>query len=68
MKPIAFQVHKSWVLRAVLVLTATVLAEVAVVSFLSRPLVWVGLIAGSLPLTLYVFVAMPLLKDRGLMP
>jgi hypothetical protein len=66
MKPTALQVHKSWVIRAVLVLAATVLAEVAVVSFLSRPLVWVALIAGSLPLTLYVFVAMPLLKRRGL--
>jgi hypothetical protein len=53
-------------MRAVLVLIVTALAEVAVVSLVQQPLRWVGLIAGSLPVTLFFFVAMPLLRgERG---
>jgi len=65
MKLTAFQTHKSWLIRAVLVLVATCLAEVAVVWFVKRPILWVGLIAGSLPLSMLVFVAFPILREES---
>jgi hypothetical protein len=53
-------------MRAVLVLIVTALAELAVVALVQQPLRWVGVIAGSLPVTLFFFVAMPLLRrERG---
>jgi peptidoglycan/LPS O-acetylase OafA/YrhL len=58
----AFQVHKSWLMPAVVVLVATVLAVAAVGWFAAKPFPWIGLIAGSLPLSLFIFVALPLLK------
>jgi hypothetical protein len=60
-----WQVHKVWVMRTVLVLLATVLAEVAVVWSLQQPIRWVGLVAGTLPLTLFFFVALPLIRSEG---
>jgi len=65
MKLTAFQTHKSWLIRAVLVLVATCLADAAVVWFAPRPILWAGLIAGSLPLTMLVFVAFPILREEG---
>ncbi len=65
MKLTSFQVHKSWLIRAALVLLVTCLAVSAVVLFVAKPIPWVGLIAGSLPLSMVVFVAMPLLRVRG---
>jgi hypothetical protein len=65
MEPTAFQVHKPWLIRAVLVLVVTVLAEGAVVWFAQRPILWAALIGGSLPLSMYIFVAMPVLREEG---
>jgi hypothetical protein len=65
MKLTAFQTHKSWLIRAVLVLVATGLAEVAVVWFVPRPILWVTLIAGSLTLTMLFFVAFPTLREES---
>jgi peptidoglycan/LPS O-acetylase OafA/YrhL len=65
MKPTAIQVHKSWLISAVLVLTLTVLA-VGVVGWLAaKPFPWIVLIAGSLPLSMLIFVALPLLRRAG---
>jgi hypothetical protein len=60
----ALQVHKSWLIRAVLVLLVTVLADGAVVWFAQRPLLWAVLIPGSLPLSMFVFVANPILREE----
>jgi hypothetical protein len=61
----AFQVHKSWLIRALLVLVATGLADCAVVLFAQRPTLWAALIGSSLPLSIYVFVAIPILRQEG---
>ncbi len=65
MKLTAFQAHKSWLIPAVLVLVITALAAGAVGWFAAKPFPWVGLIAGSLPLSMFIFVARPLLKQSG---
>jgi hypothetical protein len=64
MKLTALQIHKSWLTRAVLVLVATGLADGAVVWFAKRPILWAALIASSLPVTMVVFVAIPILLQR----
>jgi len=64
MKLTAFQVHRSWLIRAVLVLLATALADGAVVWFAQRPILWAVLIPGSLPLSMFVFVANPILREE----
>jgi len=64
MKLTAFQVHKSWLIRAVLVLVVTVLADGVVVWFAPRPILWAALIGGSLPLSMFVFVARPILREE----
>jgi hypothetical protein len=64
MKLTAWQVHKSWLIRAALVLVVTVLADGAVVCFARRPILWAALIGGSLPLSLHVFVALPILREE----
>jgi hypothetical protein len=64
MKLAAFQVHKSWLIRAALMLLVTVLADGAVVCFAQRPLLWAVLIPGCLPLSMVVFVAMPILREE----
>jgi hypothetical protein len=64
MKQSAFQVHKFWLIRAALVLAITVLADAVVASFVQRPLFWGALIGSSLPFTLVVFVAFPLLREE----
>jgi hypothetical protein len=65
MQPTAFHVHKSWLIRAVLVLAITLLADGAVGWFAAKPFPWVVLIPGSLPLSMLIFVAAPLLKQAG---
>lgn len=62
MKLTAFHVHKPWLIRAVLVLVVTVLADGAVVWFARRPILWATLIGSSLPLSMCVFVAIPMLR------
>jgi hypothetical protein len=61
----AFQVHKSWLIRAALVLVVTVVADGAVVWFAHRPILWAALIGGSLPLSMTIFVAIPILREEG---
>ena len=65
MKLTAFHVHKSWLIPAALVLVITALAAGAVGWFAAKPIPWVGLISGTLPLTMFIFVARPLLKQSG---
>jgi hypothetical protein len=60
-----FQVHKSWLIRAMVVLVATALVDGVVGWFAARPFPWVLLIPGSLPLSMFVFVGMPLLKLKA---
>jgi hypothetical protein len=64
MKPTAFQVHKFWLIRAALVLVVTVLADGVVVWFAQRPIIWAALIGSSLPFSMVVFVAIPLLREE----
>ena len=64
MKPTALQVHKSWLIPAVLVLLATVVVGGVVVYFAQRPLLWATLIPGTLPLSMWFFVALPLLREE----
>jgi hypothetical protein len=45
-------------------LLVTVLADGAVVCFAQRPLLWAVLIPGCLPLSMVVFVAMPILREE----
>lgn len=65
MKLTTFQVHRSWFIRAALVLAATVLADAATARFVERPILWCTLIASSLPLTMLVFVAFPILGQES---
>jgi hypothetical protein len=60
----AFQVHKAWLIRATLVLLVTVLADGVVVWFAQRPLMWAVLIPGTLPLSMFIFVANPILREE----
>jgi hypothetical protein len=53
------------VTRAALVLVVTCLIDAAVGGLLAKPFPWVVLIAGTLPLSMIVFVAMPILKTEG---
>jgi hypothetical protein len=64
MKPNVFQVHKSWLIRAALVLLATGLAEGVVAWFAQRPILWATLIASTLPLSMFVLVAIPILRQE----
>jgi hypothetical protein len=61
MKASAWQVHKCWFIRAVLVLIVTCLIDATVGWFAAKPFPWVGLTSGSLPLSMFIFVAMPVL-------
>jgi hypothetical protein len=62
MQHTAFQVHKSWIIPAVLLLSVTGAIEAIVGWLAPKPLPWIALIAGSLPLTLFIFVAWPLIR------
>jgi hypothetical protein len=61
----AFQVHKFWLIRAVLVLLITAVADGVVVWFAQRPLFWAVLIGSSLPFSMTVFVAIPVLREES---
>jgi hypothetical protein len=60
----AFQIHKSWFTRAALVLLVTGLADGTVVWFAQRPLLWAVLIPSSLPLSMFLFVGLPMLREE----
>ena len=60
-----WQAHRFWVVRVALVLIVTAMAEALVVWLLPQPLVWVALIAGSLPLSMIFLVALPLLRREA---
>ena len=64
MKPTAYHAHKFWLVRAALVLLVTVLSDGVVVWLVQRPLFWASLIGSSLPFTMVVFVAIPLLREE----
>jgi len=64
MKLTAFPVRKSWAIRAALVLVATVLADGAVVWFAQKPILSATLIASSLPVSMFVFVVIPMLRQE----
>jgi hypothetical protein len=64
MKLTAFQVHKSWLIRAALVLVITVFADGLTAWFVPRPLLWCTLIASTLPISLTFFVTFPLLRQE----
>jgi hypothetical protein len=61
----AWKVHKYWVIRAALVLVLTVLVDGVVVWFAKRPLLWATLIPATLPLSMLIFVAIPVLRKEG---
>jgi hypothetical protein len=60
----AWRTHKGWLTRAVVVIVLTGLAEAITVCFVRQPLRYVAWISGSLPLTMFLFVAWPLIKDH----
>jgi hypothetical protein len=64
MKLTATQAHKSWLLPAILVLVVTCSIYAIVAWFAVKPFPWIGLIPGSLPLSMFIFVATPLLKKE----
>ena len=64
MKLIAFQVHKSWLVPTLLILLITCLIYGVVGSFAAKPFPWILLVPGSLPLSMYFFVARPLLRKE----
>jgi hypothetical protein len=68
MKLTAFQVHKSWLIRAALVLVITGLADGATAWFVQRPFFWCTLIASSLPVSMIVFVVIPILRQESRKP
>ncbi len=68
MKLAALQVHKSWLIPALLVLAATGLIYGIVGALVAKPFPWIGLIPGSLPLTMYFFVGRPLLRKEIYQP
>jgi hypothetical protein len=64
MKPNVIQVHRSWLLPALLVLVITCLIYGFVGSIATKPFPWILLIPGSLPLSMYFFVSRPLLNKE----
>ena len=63
MKTSAIQAHKWWLTRTALVLVITCLIDAIVGWFAAKPFPWVVLIPSTLPLSMFFFVAMPLLKQ-----
>jgi len=58
----AFEVQRSWSIPAMLVLSITCALDAIVAWLVPKPFPWLGLISGSLPLTMWVFVGLPLLR------
>jgi hypothetical protein len=65
MNSTALQVHKSWLRPAVLVLVLTGLADCIAVWFAKRPILWSTVIASTLPISLFFFVALPILRQES---
>ena len=66
MKLTAFQVHKLWLTRTALVLVVTVLTDGLTAWLVPRPVLWCTLIGCSLPISMAVFVGIPMLREaRG---
>jgi len=68
MKLTAFHVHQSWLVRAALVLVVTGVADGLTAWFVPRPILWCTLIASSLPLSMVVFVAIPIIRHESRKP
>jgi hypothetical protein len=68
MKLTSFQVHKFWLIRAVLVLLVTCLADGIAVWYAQRPIFWAALIGSSLPFSMVVFVTIPTLREQRRKP
>jgi hypothetical protein len=58
----SIQVHKSWLIPTLLILVVTGLIYGILGSVVGKPLPWLAFIPGSLPLSLYFFVARPLIR------
>jgi len=65
MKWTAWHVHKSWFIAAALVLLVTGLADAVAACVAQRPIFWCTLIGSSLPLTMFLFVVIPLLRQES---
>jgi hypothetical protein len=59
---LAWHTHKGWLTRAAAVIVLTGLTEALTVYFVPHPLRYLAWISGSLPLTMFLFVAWPLIK------
>jgi hypothetical protein len=65
MKLTVCQVLRPWAIRAAFVLVATGLADCVTVWFAQRPLLWSIVIACSLPVSMTVFVIIPMLLEES---
>jgi len=59
-----WHVHKFWLIRAILVLLVTCGVDAAVVAVATQPLKWAPFITGTLPLTMWLFVGIPVLNEE----
>ena len=60
----AWQVHRSWLVRASLVLIVTGMVDGLTAWFVPHPLLWCALIGSSLPLSMVAFVVIPMLRQE----
>jgi len=65
MKRTECQVLKPWLIRAGLVLLVTGSADCATAWFAQQPLRWCALIGASLPLSMTLFVIIPMLRQES---
>jgi len=64
MRPTLFQVHKSWLIPAVLVWSITCALDAIVAWLVPHPFPWLGIISGCLPLTMFIVVGWPLIRRK----
>jgi hypothetical protein len=64
-KMTTFQVHKSWLIPSVLVLVVVGLADSAAAWLAPNPLLWCTLISALFPILWFVFVLLPILRQRS---
>jgi hypothetical protein len=64
MNPAIWQVHKGWLIRTALVLTVTCVIDGAAVWFATEPRLWAVMIPCTLPLSIMLFVAIPMLNEE----